>query len=126
VITWVGFDDNRDLNLEGSRSALPIWTDFMLKAYSLYPPDKQMNFTPPAGIEFVTIDAQSGLRATAECVDVYTEAFIRGTAPSGYCPLLSPDFTAFGEPTATAQPSPGQSKASVVSTPSLDVTRKKP
>src|SRR5881296_2310756 len=28
VISWVGFDDNRDLNLEGARSALPIWTDF--------------------------------------------------------------------------------------------------
>ena len=37
VIAWVGFDDNRDLNLEGARSALPIWTDFMLKAYALHP-----------------------------------------------------------------------------------------
>ena len=25
VITWVGFDDGRDLNLEGARSALPIF-----------------------------------------------------------------------------------------------------
>ena len=25
AIAWVGFDDNRELNLEGSRSALPIW-----------------------------------------------------------------------------------------------------
>jgi penicillin-binding protein 1B len=37
VIAWVGFDDNRDLKLEGARSALPIWTEFMLKAYQLYP-----------------------------------------------------------------------------------------
>src|SRR6476661_8229693 len=37
VIAWVGFDDNRDLNLEGARSALPIWADFMMKAYKLYP-----------------------------------------------------------------------------------------
>jgi penicillin-binding protein 1B len=25
-IVWVGFDDGRDLNLEGAHSALPIWT----------------------------------------------------------------------------------------------------
>ena len=123
VITWVGFDDNRDLDLEGSRSALPIWTDFMLKAYTLYPPDKRMNFTPPAGIEFVTIDAESGLRATADCYDVYTEAFIRGTAPSDYCPLQSTDYAEVGEPAATAQPTPV--KPSVVSTPSVDTLRKK-
>jgi penicillin-binding protein 1B len=125
VITWVGFDDNRDLGLEGARSALPIWTDFMLKAYALYPADKRMNFTPPAGIEFVTIDAESGLRATADCFDVYQEAFIRGTAPSEYCPLHSPEFADFSQPTAAAQPTTG-AKASVVSTPNVDVTRKKP
>src|SRR5438552_18308642 len=52
VIAWVGFDDNRDLNLEGARSALPIWTDFMMKAYALHPsdPDK-MYFSKPSGIE---------------------------------------------------------------------------
>src|SRR5437870_13195164 len=26
AIAWVGYDDNRDPNLEGARSALPIWT----------------------------------------------------------------------------------------------------
>jgi penicillin-binding protein 1B len=123
VITWVGFDDNRDLGLEGSRSALPIWADFMLKAYTLYPPDKRMNFTPPPGIEFVTIDAESGLRATPDCIDVYQEAFIRGTAPTAYCPLQSPEFAGSGEPAATTEPT---AKASVVSAPSPDVTRKKP
>lgn len=24
-IVWVGFDDNRELNLEGAKSALPVW-----------------------------------------------------------------------------------------------------
>jgi penicillin-binding protein 1B len=37
VISWVGFDDNSDLNLEGARSGLPIWAEFMNKAYQLYP-----------------------------------------------------------------------------------------
>src|SRR5206468_2189157 len=35
VITWVGFDANRDLGLEGSRSALPIWTELDRKSTRL-------------------------------------------------------------------------------------------
>jgi penicillin-binding protein 1B len=89
VIAWVGFDDNRDLGLEGSRSALPIWTEFMMKAYALYPPATRMEFTQPPGIEFVTIDAETMMRATPDCPDTFQEAFIRGTAPAAYCPIHS-------------------------------------
>ena len=92
VIAWVGFDDNRDLGLEGSRSALPIWTEFMLKAYKLYPPSKRMYFTPPPGIEFVTIDAETMMRATPDCVETFEEAFIAGSAPAAYCPIHSHQF----------------------------------
>jgi penicillin-binding protein 1B len=95
VITWVGFDDNRDLGLEGSRSALPIWTEFMLKAYAIYPPGKRMYFTAPPGIEFVSIDSESMLRATPECPQTFQEAFIAGTAPVDYCPLHSSQFADF-------------------------------
>ncbi|MBV9033634.1 MAG: PBP1A family penicillin-binding protein [Acidobacteriaceae bacterium] len=31
-VVWVGFDDNRELGLEGARSALPIWVEFMKRA----------------------------------------------------------------------------------------------
>ena len=31
-IVWVGFDDNRDLELSGAVSAAPIWTEFMKRA----------------------------------------------------------------------------------------------
>ena len=92
VITWVGFDDNRDLGLEGSRSALPIWTEFMLKAYALYPPQKRIDFTLPSGIEFVTIDAETMMRATPGCIDTLEEAFIVGTASAAYCPIHSPQI----------------------------------
>jgi penicillin-binding protein 1B len=89
VITWVGFDDNRDLNLEGARSALPIWTDFMLKAYELQPASDAVRapFAPPPGIEIVTIDADTLMRATPLCKNTFEEAFIVGTAPTTYCPL---------------------------------------
>ena len=89
AIAWVGFDDNRDLNLEGSRSALPIWTEFMLKASALYPPrdPDSMHFVPPSGIEFARIDSESLLLANPACETTFTEAFIAGTAPLTHCPL---------------------------------------
>ena len=34
-IVWVGFDDNRELNIEGAHSALPVWTEFMKRAVAL-------------------------------------------------------------------------------------------
>ena len=89
AIAWVGFDDNSDLNLEGSRSALPIWTEFMLKATQLYPsPDPDaVYFTPPPGIEIARIDAESLLLANPNCENTFDEAFIAGTVPGSYCPL---------------------------------------
>jgi penicillin-binding protein 1B len=95
VIAWVGFDDNRDLNLEGARSALPIWTDFMLKAYALHPATNvaAMSFVPPPGIEIVRIDADTLLLATPFCENTFDEAFIAGTAPTDYCPVHSSKIT---------------------------------
>jgi penicillin-binding protein 1B len=89
VITWVGFDNNDDLNLEGAKSALPIWTDFMIKAAQLYPPlnIEEMEFKAPEGIEFVKIDSMSHLPATSSCPETFSEAFITGTVPTMMCPL---------------------------------------
>ena len=87
VIVWVGFDDGRDLNLGGARSALPIWTEFMKQAYQIHPPQRrsEMYFTPPPGIEFVRIDSTTLQRATPSCNDAFEEAFIEGTAPLEEC-----------------------------------------
>ncbi len=89
VIAWVGFDNNDDLNLEGAKSALPIWTDFMIKAAQLYPPLNidEMEFTAPEGIEFVKIDTMSHLPANSACPETYSESFITGTVPTQMCPL---------------------------------------
>ena len=88
AIAWVGYDDNRDLNLEGAKSGLPIWTEFMTKATQLYPPDPdKMYFTAPPGIEVARIDPESLLLANPSCPETFEEAFISGTAPTSYCPL---------------------------------------
>src|SRR5207237_7845998 len=36
-VVWVGFDDYRELGLEGAKSALPIWTEFMMEASRIDP-----------------------------------------------------------------------------------------
>jgi penicillin-binding protein 1B len=89
VIAWVGFDDNRELDLEGSRSALPIWTSFMLEANRLYParPGQDVAFAAPPGIEMATIDGETLTLASPTCSDRFVQAFIRGTAPAAFCPI---------------------------------------
>jgi membrane carboxypeptidase/penicillin-binding protein len=89
AIAWVGYDDNRDLNLEGSRSALPIWTEFMSKAYKLYPTrdPEHAYFTVPSGIEYASIDSESFQVANPSCADTFEEVFIAGTVPPSHCPL---------------------------------------
>ena len=59
-MVWVGFDDYTDLGLEGARSALPIWTEFMSEAarYKQYGDAKA--FQPPAGVTQVSVDPQTG------------------------------------------------------------------
>jgi penicillin-binding protein 1B len=87
AIAWVGYDDNRDLNIEGARSALPIWTEFMLRATALYPPRNAVDFDAPEDMQFLNIDKESHLPATARCPETYGEVFIPGTVPTTFCPL---------------------------------------
>src|SRR5437764_3564251 len=72
-IVWVGFDDNRELNLEGAHSAAPIWGEFMKRAlqYRAYRDAKP--FKAPDGIFSVEIDPQSGMPATPFCPLTKTE-----------------------------------------------------
>jgi penicillin-binding protein 1B len=81
VIAWVGFDDNTDLNIEGAKSALPIWTDFMLKAQELYPPRDldSMRFEPPDGVAQVTVERDSSEMPIKGCTNDYVESFLAGS-----------------------------------------------
>jgi penicillin-binding protein 1B len=86
-VVWVGFDDNRELNLEGAHSALPVWAEFMKRAYTHREYRNVSEFTPPAGIVSVPIDPASGQLATASCPKVRNEYFIQGTQPVEMCQL---------------------------------------
>ncbi len=86
-IVWVGFDDNRELNLEGAHSALPIWTEFMKRALDYRDYRNVKKFRAPDGIVSVQIDPLSGKLSTAACPRAQAEVFIGGTQPVESCPL---------------------------------------
>ncbi len=86
-VVWVGFDDNRELNLEGAHSALPVWAEFMKRAHEHREYHNVSQFTAPAGIVSTQIDPMSGQLATAGCPKVRTEYFIEGTQPVETCQL---------------------------------------
>ena len=82
---WVGRDDNVELGRgeTGGGTALPIWVDFMTRAHEgrdivEFPP-------PPAGIDRVAIEPESGLRARPE-QESYDEYFLAGSAPRELAP----------------------------------------
>jgi penicillin-binding protein 1B len=87
TVVWVGFDDNRDLNLEGAKSALPIWAEFMTRASKIAPYANAQNFRTPAGIRSIQICSQSGDLAGPECPSPRSEVFIDGTEPVKQCSL---------------------------------------
>ncbi len=86
-VVWVGFDDNRELHLEGAHSALPVWAEFMKRAHEHREYRNVNEFEPPAGVVSVQIDPASGQLATAACPKVRTEYFIEGTQPVEMCQL---------------------------------------
>jgi penicillin-binding protein 1B len=88
-VVWVGFDDNRDIKLEGARSALPIWTEFMKRAHAHAEYENVHGFAAPAGVVTAQIDAETGQLATPNCPKVRNEVFIEGTQPSEICHLHS-------------------------------------
>src|SRR5262249_3177380 len=77
-VVYVGFDDNSQLGLEGAKSALPIWTDFMKRALVRRPDLAGNEFSAPkTGITKLTLDRRSGLIASEGCSeDTYEEFFI--------------------------------------------------
>jgi penicillin-binding protein 1B len=86
-VVWVGFDDNRQLNLEGAHSALPVWAEFMKRAHEHREYRNVSEFDAPAGVVSAQIDPASGQLATAACPRVRTEYFIEGTQPVEMCQL---------------------------------------
>jgi len=86
-VVWVGFDDGRDLDLEGAHSAAPIWMEFMKRALQYREYHDTKPFSAPNGIVSIDIDPLSGMPATPNCPTTRKEVYIAGTEPVGACPL---------------------------------------
>lgn len=82
VGAWVGFDDGARVGLTGAQAALPIVARFLSGALGEEP---GRGFAPPRGVELVSIDPRTGLRAASHCPG-RDEWFITGTAPQRTCP----------------------------------------
>ncbi len=84
-VVWVGNDDYTDIQLEGAHAAAPIWAAFMKQAVQLPQYSDTNEFTPPDGVQIVSIDKTTNLLADEACPDDYTAAFLDGTAPTDTC-----------------------------------------
>ncbi len=90
-VVWVGFDDYRELGLEGAKSALPIWTDFMKRASRMGAYRNAKEFPVPSGVTQARICLDSGQLAGDECPNTRDAWFIDGTEPTQQCDLHGSD-----------------------------------
>src|SRR5207245_9830948 len=86
-VVWVGFDDNSELKLEGAKSALQVWTEFMKRALQYSPYREAKPFQHPTGISSAAIDPETGMLAAPNCPFRASELFIAGTEPAETCTL---------------------------------------
>ena len=73
--------------MEGAKSALPIWTEFMKRAHQHREYRNVHGWDAPDGIVSVDIDPLSGQLATAGCGGARSEVFVSGTQPVELCRL---------------------------------------
>lgn len=81
TVSWVGRDNNNPCKLTGSTGALPLWTAAMK---TILGKSQTEEFSPPASVEFATIDSNDGKLATNSTKIGVKMAFIRGTVPQQY------------------------------------------
>lgn len=82
TVVWVGYDDNSQTRMSGSRAALPIWARF---SQQVRPAVGYPSFRQPDGITTALIDPTTGDLATESCPQMLTEVFRKGTVPSRVC-----------------------------------------
>ena len=101
---WVGFDQSRPLGEgeEGSRTAVPIWTDFMAKALQGVP---DASWPAPGGLVQVRISPVTGELASADDPDAIFETFMADRLPTGSAPgETSTDPARRAPETASSEP----------------------
>lgn len=111
-VVWVGFDDNRDIKLEGSKSALPIWTEFMKRAHTHREYRNVHGFEPPQGVVSAEVDVATGKLGVGR-----NEVYVAGTQPvdgvTGQTQVFAWDAPEESKAASPASPPPSGSGRSV-------------
>ena len=89
-IVWVGFDDNRELELEGAHSAAPIWGEFMKRALQYREYSAPKPFSMPDGIVTMQIDPLSGMPATPMCPETMRKFTLPARSRWASVPCMEP------------------------------------
>jgi penicillin-binding protein 1B len=90
-VVWIGNDDYTPLDpenrgrVQGAQVAAPIWASFMKQAVLLPQYSDTNEFTPPQGVQMISLDRNTNLLADSACPDDYSAAFLDGTAPTDTC-----------------------------------------
>ena len=81
-VVYVGFDDNDDLGMKGSDSAMPIWADFMQEALRRNP-EWNGDWTMPVGVRKAEIDIRNGsLIRELDAAEILESKTSPSTSPS--------------------------------------------
>jgi len=109
-VVWVGFDDNRDIKLEGSKSALPIWTEFMKRAHTHREYRNVHGFEPPQGVVSAEVDVATGKLGAGR-----SEVYVAGTQPvegvSGQTQVFGWEPSEEAKPEEAAKPAPAAGRS---------------
>ena len=82
-VVYMGYDNPQrslGVRMTGSKTALPVWMEFMGKAFEKRP-DLFGEFPIPDGIEFAKINTLTGFLADQDGENVETFPFLEGTVP---------------------------------------------
>jgi penicillin-binding protein 1B len=78
AVVWMGRDDNQSCGLTGASGALQVWGKIMANIRPT-----PLELPQPEGVEWVTVDALTGMRAEASTENPVSVPFIAGSAPPG-------------------------------------------
>lgn len=84
AVTWFGFDMNESINFNNKNPAGIIWANVMKNIHKNL---EKAEFERPFIVQKATICPSSGKLSNSNCINEYTEYFVRGTVPQEVCTI---------------------------------------
>lgn len=78
TVVWYGYDLNETINYNGNNPAGVIWSNLMKRLHTNLPTS---NFIKPEGVSNLAVCTQTGMLATFNCKNTYTECFLNTNIP---------------------------------------------